>query len=84
MTKPKLRRTTAELGVDHVKVEGVAGIIRSRRGAWTADELAELLACSKKTIYQLAKSGRLPAMRIAGMVRFDPVATASWIEQRAA
>lgn len=54
--------------------------IRNRRAAWTADELADLLALSRKHIYKLAKAGRMPSLRIGGAIRFDPKATANWLE----
>jgi excisionase family DNA binding protein len=44
--------------------------------------LAELLGCSGKHIYALAKSGRMPHLRIDGMIRFDPAATARWLRER--
>jgi excisionase family DNA binding protein len=54
--------------------------IRSRRSAWTADELASLFEISSKTIYKMAATGRIPSFRIGGTVRFDPHATAEWLE----
>jgi excisionase family DNA binding protein len=57
--------------------------IRNRRTAWTAEELAELLALSRKHIYKLAKNRRMPSLRIGGAIRFDPHATANWLEGKA-
>lgn len=57
-------------------------MIESRRGAWSAHDLAELLGCSGKHIYALAKSGRMPHLRIDGMIRFDPAATGQWLRER--
>lgn len=57
-------------------------MIASKRGAWSAPDLAELLGCSDKHIYELAKSGRMPHLRIDGMIRFDPSATAAWLRER--
>ena len=56
--------------------------IRSRRKAWTADELAEVLSISRKHILRMAKAQRMPSYRIGGSVRFDPSATATWLESR--
>jgi excisionase family DNA binding protein len=56
--------------------------IESRSGAWSAPELADLLGCTGKHIYALAKSGRMPHLRIGGMVRFDPATTAEWLRNR--
>ena len=61
----------------------LVSLIRGRRGAWTAEELAELLALSKKHLYRLAKAGRIPSYRIGGAVRFDPTSTADWLEGKA-
>lgn len=60
----------------------LVAIIEAKRGAWSASELAELLGCSGKHIYALAKSGRMPHLRIGGMIRFDPRATAEWLRER--
>jgi excisionase family DNA binding protein len=66
-----------------VNVEAeIIAIIESKRGAWTAADLAELLGCSGKHIYALAKSGRLPHLRIDGMIRFDPSVTGAWLRER--
>lgn len=65
----------------NIEVEIIA-VIEGKRGAWSAPDLAELLGCSGKHIYALAKSGRLPHLRIDGMIRFDPGATAAWLRER--
>ena len=56
--------------------------IRSRRRAWTAAELADVLSMSAKHILKMAKEQRMPSYRIGGSVRFDPSATADWLEGR--
>lgn len=63
--------------------ESLASLVRRRRSAWTADELAEVLSLSRKHIYKLAKKGRMPSLRIGGAIRFDPHATAAWLESKA-
>jgi excisionase family DNA binding protein len=60
----------------------IIAIIAARCGAWSAPDLAKLLGCSVKHIYALAKSGRMPHLRIDGMIRFDPGATAAWLRER--
>jgi len=60
----------------------LVAIIEGKRGAWSASELAELLGCSGKHIYALAKTGRMPHLRIGGMIRFDPRITANWLRER--
>src|SRR5260370_22320798 len=59
--------------------ESLASLVRRRRTAWTAEELAEVLSLSRKHIYKLAKKGRMPSLRIGGAIRFDPHATAAWL-----
>jgi excisionase family DNA binding protein len=63
-------------------VAGLIAIVEGKRGAWSASELAELLGCSGKHIYALAKSGRIPHLRIGGMIRFDPGITGAWLRER--
>jgi excisionase family DNA binding protein len=63
--------------------ETLASLVRRRRTAWTAEELAEVLSLSRKHIYKLAKKGRMPSLRIGGAIRFDPHATAAWLESKA-
>jgi excisionase family DNA binding protein len=63
--------------------ESLASLVRRRRKAWTAEELAEVLSLSRKHIYKLAKKGRMPSLRIGGAIRFDPHATAAWLESKA-
>lgn len=36
----------------------------------TATELAALLSCSPSAVYGLARGGRIPCVRIGGMIRF--------------
>jgi len=65
-------------------IEGnIASHIREHRSAWTAEELAELLNFNVKHIYRLAKLGRMPSYRVGGAVRFDPQATADWLDGKA-
>jgi excisionase family DNA binding protein len=63
--------------------ESLASLVRRRRTAWTAEELAEVLSLSRKHIYKMAKKGRMPSLRIGGAIRFDPHATAAWLESKA-
>jgi excisionase family DNA binding protein len=63
--------------------ETLVSLVRRRRTAWTAEELAEILSLSRKHIYKLAKKGRMPSLRIGGAIRFDPHATAAWLEAKA-
>jgi excisionase family DNA binding protein len=69
--------------IDLISVSpNIVAVIERRAGAWSAFELARLIGCTGKHIYALAKSGRMPHLRIGGMVRFDPATTAEWLRQR--
>lgn len=48
----------------------------------TADELARELHCGVITIYRLARSGKLPGLRIFHVWRFERAEIERWIEQR--
>jgi len=50
--------------------------------ALTANELAEILAVSRITIFKQAKAGRIPSFRIGTCVRFDPVVVAKWLRSQ--
>ncbi|MGB6133304.1 MAG: helix-turn-helix domain-containing protein [Acidobacteriaceae bacterium] len=74
---------SAARSIDLVSVSpNIVALIENRAEAWSAPELARLIGCTGKHIYALAKSGRMPHLRIGGMVRFDPATTAEWLRQR--
>jgi len=60
----------------------LASRIEARKSAWTVEDLALLLEMSPKTLYKMAKSERIPALRIGGMLRFDPKLTAEWLRAK--
>ena len=39
---------------------------------WDANDVARYLKVSRSWVYQRAESGRLPSLRVGGLVRFDP------------
>jgi hypothetical protein len=43
-------------------------------GLWTADDVARFLKTSRSWVYHRAQAGRLPCLKIGGLLRFDPVA----------
>lgn len=47
----------------------------------TAEPLAKAVNVSTSRIYQLARDGVIPCVRIGRQVRFDPARVAGWIEQ---
>lgn len=65
-----------------VDAEQLWQILAKKRRALTVDEVAEILTISKKTIYSMAKTGRIPSIRIGGAVRFDPAMIAQWLRDR--
>lgn len=46
-----------------------------------AEQVAEFLNCSVKTVYSYAETGKIPAFKLAGLLRFNPVEIEKWIEQ---
>jgi excisionase family DNA binding protein len=40
---------------------------------WTPADVATYLQASRSWVYQRAADGTLPALRIGGMLRFDPI-----------
>jgi excisionase family DNA binding protein len=46
-----------------------------------ADAVAELLDVDRYRVYELAREGNLPHVRLGRAVRFDPVAIREWIAQ---
>jgi excisionase family DNA binding protein len=73
-------RNLSRAASSHDDGESLTSQIRNRRKALTADELADMLSLSRKHIYKLAKAKRMPSLRIGGAIRFDPHATANWLE----
>ena len=54
---------------------------RSKFTLMTAQAAAELINVSKRTWYRLNSAGKVPApVRISGIVRWNPVELAHWIE----
>jgi excisionase family DNA binding protein len=57
-------------------------ILESREEALNAHQVAELLGLSKKKVYQMAATGRLPSFRIGKAVRFDAQDLADWLRKK--
>jgi excisionase family DNA binding protein len=45
-----------------------------------AAAVAESINASPKTVYKMAKSGRIPCLNFGGMIRFDPEQIQEWID----
>jgi predicted DNA-binding transcriptional regulator AlpA len=56
--------------------------LRALTSGITAPALAGLLGLSRITIYKRASAGDIPCLRIGGIVRFDPVVIAAWLDQK--
>jgi len=56
--------------------------LRSRAGLLTIAEVSDLLGFHEVTLRNWVRSGKLPAVRIAGQWRFDPAELAGWVEAR--
>lgn len=59
----------------NLESETLASIVRQRRTARTAEELAEILSLGGKNIYTLAEKGRMTSLRVGGAIRFPHLAT---------
>jgi excisionase family DNA binding protein len=53
--------------------------LRNQTKVLRAAELASLLEVTPQHIYKLASSGRMPSMRVARAIRFDPQQVANWL-----
>ena len=45
---------------------------------WTVGEVADYLQASRSWVYHQAECGRLPSLRIGGLLRFSPVAVRTY------
>jgi excisionase family DNA binding protein len=57
-------------------------IARGTKGALTAKQLGEMLSISPKTIFKLARAGRIPSFRIGTAVRFDARLVIGWFDNK--
>ncbi len=47
----------------------------------TAEDVAAMINCGPSTIYEWAKSGRIPSLKLNGLVRFVPEEVQAWIQR---
>lgn len=47
----------------------------------TAEDVAAMLNCGPSTIYEWAKSGKIPSLKLNGLVRFVPEEVQQWIQK---
>ena len=57
-------------------------IARDVKGALTAKQLAAMLNISPKTVFKLAKAGRIPSFRVGTAVRFDARHIIDWLRKQ--
>jgi excisionase family DNA binding protein len=57
-------------------------IARNVKGALTAKQLAGMLNISPKTVFKLAKAGRIPSFRVGSAVRFDARHVIDWLRKQ--
>ena len=57
-------------------------IARDVKGALTAKQLAAMLNISPKTVFKLAKAGRIPSFRVGSAVRFDARHIIDWLRKQ--
>ena len=62
----------------------MASSVESKPRALLVSEVAELLSIAGRQVYKLAAEHRIPYLRIAGSIRFDPLVLAKWLQQRVA
>jgi excisionase family DNA binding protein len=47
---------------------------------WTADDVARYLKSSRSWVYQQAEAGRLPYLKVIGLLRFEPAAVRAFVQ----
>jgi excisionase family DNA binding protein len=50
---------------------------------WTAEDVASYLKVSRSWVYHRAESGRLPHVRVGGLIRFQPHEIRSFVDSTA-
>mgnify|MGYP001560690192 CR=1 FL=1 len=51
---------------------------------WTPRDVAAFLQVSRSWVYAKAESGLLPALRVGGLLRFDPAKVRAWVAAESA
>jgi excisionase family DNA binding protein len=90
MTQRKTHRSNSRLTIEERAEVGEAmenltltrKLLRSAKGALTAKQLSEVLNISPKTIFKMAKAGRIPSFRVGTSVRFDAQLIVEWMRRQ--
>jgi excisionase family DNA binding protein len=61
----------------------IAERIEAYDHALTAQELSAILGCSPTYLYNAARDGKVPHIRLGTSIRFDPEVTAAWVRAQA-
>ena len=56
--------------------------IWATRGALNTQELSVMLGISPKTLFKMAKAGRIPSFHVGGAVRYDGRLIVEWLRQQ--
>lgn len=59
----------------------LADTIAARRKALTSAEVANFLGLARSTVYDMARDGRIPSIRIGSAIRHDPKHIADWLRK---
>jgi predicted DNA-binding transcriptional regulator AlpA len=60
--------------------ESLAKVLKSKTRFMKAAELSDLFGMSRGRLYSMARSRRIPHLRIDTMIRFDPGRVADWLD----
>jgi excisionase family DNA binding protein len=85
--------STSGIGVPEASLEHNRGEISTtsaglfdrldrQRRALVVTDIAELLSISERQVYKLVATHRIPCFKIAGSIRFDPLAISHWLRQK--
>jgi excisionase family DNA binding protein len=66
-----LFREALQSGAELAAPSAASAALQSTSGLVTADEIGEATHMSRSTVYELAKAGVLPSVRVGRRIRFD-------------
>ena len=64
------------------RLSGPAPESKQPPALWTADDVAAYLQASRSWVYQQAEAGRLPYVKVIGLLRFEPGAIRAFAQGR--
>jgi excisionase family DNA binding protein len=73
-----MKNAPSSVTVTAIGDDPVANLERQTR-LMRAKELAELVGWSETQVYRQTERGKIPCIRIAGSVRYNPAAIARWL-----